>query len=503
MHITVWILGDQLLLNHPAIKEAEATTGRSNMTLLMIESRHQLQRIPYHAKKLVLLLSAMRHYARSLRRQGYTVDYRQEVDLISGISAHLNNDHPDIIFMMASSSFQGQQFQLGLSERTGVRTRIIPNTQFLIGQYSPFDSENESESIRQEHFYREMRQHFGLLLSKNGEPMGGKWNFDRQNRKKMPNDVDPLPPTIFLPDKLTQSVMHEVTGLKHRTGTLDGFCLAVTHEEAEKASDDFFQNRLAKFGMYEDAMKSGETILFHSKLSPYLNLGLLQPLDLVKKAEEKYLAGDAPINSVEGFIRQVVGWREFMFWQYRRLMPELLKVNYWQAQRQIPPFFWDGHTPMNCLHQVIKSLLKHGFTHHIERLMILSNFCLLTKMVPTQVLHWFECLFVDAYDWVMVPNIMGMGLYADGGVIASKPYIASSNYINKMSDYCRSCEYDRTRRVGKSACPFNFLNWHFLLENETVLRENYRMGRMLYHLKSMTIEEKTEIRKTARQFLIW
>jgi deoxyribodipyrimidine photolyase-related protein len=248
-------------------------------------------------------------------------------------------------------------------------------------------------------------------------------------------------------------------------------------------------------------MSSQFETIYHARLSPYLNLGLLDPLELAQEAQNRYFAGEAPINSVEGFIRQLMGWREFMYWQYWRLGPEIATENHWQAEGSLPAFFWHGDTEMNCLRTVIRRALNAGYTHHIERLMVLSNFCLLAGINPPEVNRWFQSVYIDAYEWVMLPNVFGMGLSADGGVIATKPYIASSNYINKMSDYCRDCTFDRKQRTGETACPFNYLYWNFILKHEGSLRSNPRMGRSLLGLRHLDEEERHRVQASADQFL--
>jgi deoxyribodipyrimidine photolyase-related protein len=286
-------------------------------------------------------------------------------------------------------------------------------------------------------------------------------------------------------------------------GSVTGFDLAVTHEEAELAAEDFFNKRLPGFGAYEDAMSSTHDTINHSRLSPYLNIGLLEPLDLARQAQERYENGEAAINSVEGFVRQVVGWREYMYWQYRRLMPGLADTNYWEASRKLPSYFWDGEVKLNCLQHVINRALQSGYTHHIERLMIVSNFCLLSGIEPEQVNEWFLRAYIDAYEWVMIPNVYGMGLFADGGQIGTKPYIGSANYINKMSDYCKKCTFNHRQRAGEDACPFNYLYWNFVLQNEEKLRSNPRMGRSLLGLRHLGAEERLAIRNQAKEFLDW
>jgi deoxyribodipyrimidine photolyase-related protein len=248
-------------------------------------------------------------------------------------------------------------------------------------------------------------------------------------------------------------------------------------------------------------MRSSSATLFHSVLSPYLNIGLLEPLQVARLAQERYLHGQAPLQSVEGFIRQVVGWREFIYWQYWRQMPELIQSNFWDAHNPLPAFFWDGHTDMNCLRMVIARALNDGYTHHIERLMLLSNFCLLAGISPAQVNDWFTACYIDAYEWVMLPNVLGMGLYADGGLTATKPYLASANYIHKMSDYCTGCRYNPRLRQGPGACPFNTLYWNFLIQHEKVLRANPRMGPNVLGLQRIAPDERQKIQTQAAEFL--
>lgn len=499
--ITVWILGDQLLEKHPAVQKAEDAFGKEGIVILMIESEAIAQRLPYHGKKLLLLFSAMRHYAASLRQQGYQVDYRRASDMSMALSEHIAAYHPHKMLMMTASSYRGKAFQNRLAKKAQVDLRLLPNTQFLSGLFEPLLETQPQEKVRQENFYRAMRQRFQLFMDDSGKPIGGKWNYDQKNRQPLPEGHIPPEAIRFDPDPITRNIMGEVGKMGNIIGHLDGFDLAVTRQDALLAADDFFQTRLHNFGTYEDAMSDRYDLLYHSKLSPYLNLGLLTPLELAQKAEQYYFAGKAEINNVEGFIRQVIGWREYIYWQYHRLMPELSKVNYWGFDRSLPEFFWNAETDLNCLRQIIQRVLKDGYAHHIERLMVISNFCLLAEINPTEVLDWFKAVFVDAYDWVMVPNVYGMGLYADGGQVATKPYMASANYIHKMGNFCNSCDYNHKKRTGEKACPFNFLYWHFLIKHENKLRQNYRMARMLYHLKNFDEAERKTVIATANQFL--
>ena len=498
MTATLWLLGDQLAPRHLAQMPDSAL---DDLRILMIESAARACRLDYHPKKLVLLFSAMRHRAEALRKEGYQVDYRQAGDMVGALRAHCEAHHPDRLLTVEASSYRGQQFQQGLGDEIGIPVQILPNHQFLSNRFDPLPDVKSGENVRQETFYRAMRRYFNLMMDDDGKPLGGKWNFDKQNRQTLPEDLDPPDPVTFEPDELTLKVIEDVAENYQGVGDVSDFRLPVTPEDAQRAADDFFSNRFAKFGTYEDAMSRGHDVVFHSKLSPCINLGLLDPLDLAQRAEVAYREDRVTINNAEGFIRQVIGWREYMFWQYRRLMPDLAEGNTFDTHRPVPEFFWTGETEMNCLKHVLGRVLRDGYAHHIERLMILSNFCTLAGFEPQEVLDWFQSTFIDAYDWVMVPNVIGMGLYADGGQIGTKPYIASANYINKMSDYCKGCCYKHNERTEEDACPFNFLYWGFLLQHEDRLRENSRMARMLYNLKYLDEDERERVRDAVDTFL--
>ena len=501
MKATVWILGDQLLKQHPALNLADAEVGRDRLCVVLVESLARARRMPYQRKKLVLLFSAMRHYAARLQEHGYRADVQIAADMLSGLQQHVSTWKPDRIYCMAASEYNGRHIQNQLEERMGIPVEVIVNTQFLSGRYNPIPQPQPGKRYVLENFYRAMRKHFNLLMEPDGKPIGGRWNYDDQNRRPLPKGFK-LPKRIhFDPDDISLQVMEEVSRLNHGVGTVEGFDLAVTHDEAWQTFVNFLDNRLENFGPYEDAMSSRSGVLFHSLLSPYLNIGLLEPLTLVQEAEARYDGGQAPLQSVEAFIRQVIGWREYIYWQYWYQMPGLKFVNFWNAQRPLPHFFWDADTEMNCLRQVIERVFHSGYNHHIERLMLLSNFCLLAGINPQEVSEWFTTCYIDAYEWVMLPNVLGMGLFADGGITATKPYIASANYINRMSDYCAGCRYDQKKRHGQGACPFNILYWNFLIQHEQLLRKNPRMGPNVLSLGRIDKEQTRLIRQDAEKYL--
>jgi deoxyribodipyrimidine photolyase-related protein len=502
MTTTIWILGDQLLARHPALQIATERYGQEGLQIIMVESRRRAQKLPYHRKKLILLFSAMRHYAAFLQEAGYQVDYRRSDTFADGLQQHIVSRRPTRLLTMAASDYPGRMFQQKiLPSIFSLPVEVLPNEQFLVESYDPIPDPERDKRYVMEHFYRKMRSHLNVLVNENGQPAGGQWNFDHLNRQKLPKGLELQDRATFDPDEITRQVIDEVAALPEGTGQTERFNYAVTRDQAMTALKDFIERRLTDFGPYEDAMTSRHDTLFHSVLSPYLNIGLLEPMQLVNAAVKAYEDDKAPINSVEGFVRQIIGWREFMYWQYWRLMPALSAMNFWEAKRSLPALFWNGETEMNCLGHVVRRVLDTGYSHHIERLMIISNFCLLAGIRPQIVLEWFKSCYIDAYEWVMDSNVLGMGLNADGGLTATKPYIASANYIHRMSDYCGTCHYDRRQRTGESACPFNYLYWNFVLENEEVLRANPRSGRGVLGLSHFDASEKKAISQQAKSFL--
>lgn len=487
-HESVWILGDQLSPHHPGL-----VAGRR---VVMIESLARLNQRPYHRRKLVLIISAMRHYAGELRAAGYEVDLRSAPDFLSGLRDHVTTFGVRHLICMAAAEYDTRQFQQRLEHELGIPVTMLPNTLFLVERHPPTRS-----PALMEPFYRAMRRQTGLLIEPDGEPTGGVWNLDHENRRRY--DGRPVPARVRFPaDAITQQVIADlVRSCPNAIGSADDFDLPVTRAQALLALDDFIAHRLADFGPFEDAMSADHDLLFHSQLSSLLNIGLLDPLETATSAVEAYHAGKAPLASVEGFVRQIIGWREYIYYRYWELMPDLLSANAWQAERPLPGWYWNGETRMHCLSCVIKKVLRSGYCHHIERLMVLCNFALLAGIRPQEVNAWFLECYIDAYEWVVTPNVIGMGLNADGGRTATKPYIASAAYIDKMSDYCRGCFYDRKARTGPRACPFNTLYWHFLIMHEATLRANPRLGPAVLGLRRITEAERQAIMAQAATIL--
>ena len=501
MPASAWVLGDQLLDDHPALRAARDLAADGEVRVVMVESAERLAQLPYHRRKLVLVLSAMRHHAEELRAGGVTVDYRSAADFESGLAAHVAEHGVTRLVTMAASEHATRQRQHALAEWLGIDVDVLPNSQFLVETTANLPSPAPGRTVVMETFYRAIRRQLDVLMRPDGGPVGDAWNLDHENRRPIPKDVSIPDRVRFAPDAITRRVIAEVAASPHAHGSADGFDLAVTRADARAALDDFVAHRLADFGRYEDAMTERSDLLFHSHLSPYVNLGLLDPMEMARAAEAAYHAGAAPLNSVEGFVRQTIGWREFMYWQYWRRMPGFHDENAWEAHRPMPRLFWDADTRMRCLRHAVGSVLATGHHHHIERLMLVCNFCLLAGVDPGQVNDWFLTFYVDAYDWVVTPNVIGMGLNADGGKTATKPYVASANYIDKMSDYCRGCAYDRKARTGPDACPFNTLYWNFVIANEERLGRNRRTSRVAINLRRIDVGEREAIQRDAAAFL--
>ncbi len=466
----------------------------------MVESSRSLRSRPWHRHKLILVLSAMRHFAASLRAEGWQVDYRRAPDFRRALHEHQQIYRPQRWVVMRPATWQGAQFVASL--RQWLPLEVMPNRMFLAAP----DDLGTARSPLLETFYRRMRRRTGFLMD-GDQPVGGRWNFDADNRHPprkawRKGDLRDLPPIpTFAPDAITQQVIAEVAQVETAWGRLDGFALPVTRTDALRFFDDFIAHRLPGFGPYEDAMVSGAPVLFHSLISPLINLGLLERDELCAAAERAWREGRAPLQSVEGFIRQLIGWREFIYAIYWREMPRLREMNVLQAVRPLPRFYWDAQTDMACLRESVQGVRERGYTHHIQRLMILSNFAMLAGVCPQELNEWFLSTYVDAYDWVVTPNVIGMGTFADGGIVGTKPYAASANYIHKMSTYCERCRYNPRLRTGPNACPFNALYWDFVARHAARLDANPRTSMPVKALRAMPAAEVAALRAQAAQFL--
>ena len=501
--IAAWILADQLIEDHPALRRAERLAGgdRGAVRVVLVESRAAARRLPFHRIRQTLILAAGRHHAAELAGRGYEVEVVAVGSSRDGLIEHARRHRPDRLVTMLAAEHAPRRWQQGsMAADLGLAVEVVPNTQFLVGRFDPIPDPEPGRRYVMEDFYHAMRRRFRLLLGPGDEPAAGRWNFDLDNRRRLPRRAAIPRPIRFEPDAITRGAIDEVEASGWGVGSALGFDLAATRADAEAAAEDFFRHRLPDFGPFEDALSRDDGVLFHSTLSAQLNLGLLDPLHLARRAEAEYHAGRAPIKSVEGFVRQVVGWREFIYWQYHRQMPGLRRANAWGATRPMPRMFWDGRTDLACIRAVVGRLHESAYAHHIERLMVVCNFALLAGIDPAVVADWFLAFYADSHDWVVLPNVIGMGLNADGGLTATKPYLASGAYIDRMGDFCGTCPRDPAARTGPAACPFTTLYWDFLIRHEAELARNPRLGLALVGLTRIKPAGRAAIAADAAAF---
>ncbi|WP_420142928.1 cryptochrome/photolyase family protein [Sphingomonas sp.] len=472
------VLGDQLSLGLSSLAGADP----GSTVILMMEVAEETGYARHHKAKIAYILSAMRHHAEALRAEGWRVDYvplddpDNQGSFTGEVARAVARHAPDRIVATEAGEWRVQAMLESWETLFGLPVEICPDDRFL-ARHAEFDAWAEGRrELRMEYFYRSMRVRTGLLMTPEGEPEGGRWNYDTENRKPAKADLLMPRPLSFTPDVVTEEVLALVAArFADHPGSLDGFVYAVTRADAERQADAFFAHALPEFGPYEDAMLTGERHLWHSILSPYLNSGLLDPLDLCRRAEAEYRAGRAPLNSAEGYIRQILGWREYMRGIYWREGPDYVARNALDHRRALPAFYWSGETDLFCLRETIGQTLATAHAHHIQRLMVTGNFALLIGADPAEVHRWYLEIYLDAYEWVELPNTLGMSQFGDGGIIASKPYISSGAYIDRMSDYCGQCRYDVKQRTGPDACPFNALYWDFLARHRERFAGNQRM----------------------------
>ncbi|MFZ4115518.1 MAG: cryptochrome/photolyase family protein [Chthoniobacterales bacterium] len=492
------ILKDQLSFSLSSLKNAHQTTD----TLFFCEF---VESSPsHHQKKIAFELACMRHFASTLQEQGFQISYipftkdQKPSTLIEEIrKAYGKGSYKKIIITEPSEWSVLEEIK---KLQRDIPIDILPDDRFLAAK-SDFQSwANGKKQLRMEYFYREMRRKHYILIDASGKPEGGKWNFDQENRK-------PLKGRPSFPKRLKHqksSLLQEVLALveknfSHHFGTLQPFHYAVTREEALLELEDFTEYVLPFFGDYQDAMLANEPYLYHSLLSSYLNIGLLLPLEICEKAQEAYYQGKAPLNAVEGFIRQILGWREFIRGIYWLYMPDYGELNFLKAKRSLPSFYWTGKTKMFCVKEAVTHTEEHAYSHHIQRLMITGNFALLAGLDVKEVQQWYLGVYSDAYEWVEMPNTLGMALFGDGGIVGSKPYAASGKYIHRMSNYCEKCYYDPNLLTGDRACPLNALYWDFMARHAPQLKNFQRMNYMLSTWNQFPSEKKEAIQQQAKK----
>ena len=494
------VLGDQLTREVAALCDYN-----DGDVVLMAEVAGETTYVKHHKQKIAFVLSAMRHFAEELRAANILVDYIKLDDpgntgSIGGeLRRAVERHQPERLIVTSPGEWRVlsdiKALDLGIPIEIREDDRFFATTQRFAAWAA------ERKSLRMEFFYREMRRETDLLMEGH-EPTGGQWNYDSDNRKRLPKSVE-LPQRFgFAPDAITLDVLQLVRrAFADHFGDLEPFEWAVTRQDALRCLDDFLARALPNFGDYQDAMASGEPFVFHSVLSPYLNAGLLTARELCIAAEREYLEKRAPLNAVEGFIRQILGWREYIRGVYWLKMPEYAETNALNATRPLPWLYWSGETDMHCMAEAIGQTRRTAYSHHIQRLMVTGNFALLAGIAPKEIAEWYLVVYADAYEWVELPNVQGMSQFADGGLLASKPYASSGAYIDRMSDFCKSCVYDVKVKSGPTACPFNFLYWAFLIRNAATLRGNQRMAMPYRTLSGWDESRKAAVLAEANRFL--
>jgi len=503
MTTLVLVLGDQLSPDISSLKGQDP----ADTIVLMAEIAEETRYVRHHRRKLAYVLAAMRHHGVALAQAGWRVDYVElEAEGNSGsftgeVMRAVERHAPDRIVVTEAGEWRVAAMLDSWETLTGLPVEIRRDTRFLASHKAFARWIDGRADPRMEWFYREMRRHTGLLME-GGKPVGGKWNFDKENRKPPPKRMAIPRPPAFPPDDTTKAILDLVERrFGDHFGSIDDFGFAVTREQAEAARDWFLDNALPRFGDYEDAMITGEPVLWHAHLSPYINSGLIDPLDLCRRVEARWQEGKVPLNAAEGFIRQIIGWREYVRGIYWWTGPDYVKRNFFGNRRKLPAWYWTGETDMHCLSEAIGQTLELAYAHHIQRLMVTGNFALIMGADPAHVHQWYLEVYADAYEWVELPNTLGMSQFGDGGLLGSKPYASSGAYINRMSDYCRHCRYDVSKRTGADACPFNALYWDFLVRNRDKLGDNRRLAMPYRNWDRIAAPEQQAIRDRAAELL--
>ncbi len=497
------VLGDQLSHSLSALADANSETSLVLMAEVMSEATY----VKHHKKKIAFLFSAMRHFADELRGRGLqvryvTLDDPENTQSLKGELARvLAETGASAVVATECGEWRLADEMRDWSTSLGFPVEIRDDDRFLCSIEDFREWRKGRKQLRMEYFYRDMRRLHRVLLE-GEDPVGGKWNFDAENRKPPADGLKGPKRISHRKDATTNSVLAMVEErFAGHMGSLDSFHFAVNAVQAEKELQQFIDEILPNFGDYQDAMVKGEPYLYHSLISAYINAGLLMPLDVIRRAEAAWYEGRAPINAVEGFIRQILGWREYVRGIYWTEMPDYAERNHLGAARALPWFYWSGETSMRCMASAIGDTIEHAYSHHIQRLMVTGNFAMLAGVDPVEVCEWYLAVYADAYDWVELPNTLGMALYGDGGIMASKPYAASGKYIDRMSNFCGGCRYDPKLTTGPKACPFNALYWDFLDRNTEKLARNPRLSNMYATWRRMDPFKQDAIRKHAAHVL--
>ena len=498
------ILADQLSELIASLQGASQETDIIMFFEVMAEATY----VPHHPKKIAFLFAAMRHFAEALSCQGYKIRYIKLDDPLNtgSLDGELKRAVAELAAARIVVTEPGEWRILTMMQAwkisLGIPIEILRDERFLcsIAEFKKWAT--DKKQLRMAFFYREMRKKYGILMEKDHKPTGGEWDYDKENRKPPKVGIKSPARLRHKKSRITEEVLTLVRDkFSHHFGKLEPFHYAVNRQQALLELDHFMAFGLSQFGDYQDAMVTGEPYLYHSVISSYLNIGLLLPLEICQKAEAAYHAGKAPLNAVEGFIRQILGWREYVRGIYWHHMPEYGDLNFFNTTRPLPDFYWGAKTQMFCLSEAVSHTREHAYSHHIQRLMITGNFALLAGLDVKAVQAWYLAVYSDAYEWVEMPNTLGMALFGDGGIMASKPYAASGKYIHHMSDYCQRCPYDPEIMTGSNACPFNSLYWDFLARHESKLRRNHRLSYVFSTWDKFSPEKQQAIVNQAQEVL--
>jgi deoxyribodipyrimidine photolyase-related protein len=505
-HLVV-ILGDQLNLDSAALDNFDVTQD----LILMAEVHDESTHVWSHKTRTALFLSAMRHFAQALSaRYGpklrllyLALGEHPHICLGDALFSAISNYHPEKIILVEPGDYRVQELLCATAKKCSTTIVLRDDAHFLISKQAFRQWAAPYKQLRMEFFYRHMRKTHNVMMV-DGEPAGGKWNFDADNRgafgKAGPQNI-PIAPA-YSHDEITAAVFTTVEEhFPNHPGSLAHFIWPVTRLQALDALTAFMRDRLAHFGQYQDAMWIDQPLLYHSLLSSSLNLKLLNPREVIEAALVEWRSGRAPIEAVEGFVRQILGWREFIRGMYWLDMPKMKSANHYHHKNPLPTWYWTGKTNMKCMQQSIKQTLDYGYAHHIQRLMITGIFGLLAEIEPTQVADWYLAVYVDAVEWAELPNVAGMALHANGGRFTSKPYIASGAYVKKMSNYCGYCQYRPEEKTGPKACPITTLYWNFLINHETAMTKNPRTSLMVRNVARFNEEERAAIQAQATKLI--
>lgn len=504
MTVLIPILGDQLSHQLASLRDV----GVANAVVLMMEVAEETTYVRHHQRKIALILSAMRHFSAELRAAGWTVDYVRLDDPANAgsftdeVRRAVERHAATRIRIVEPGEWRVKGAIDSWTRHFRIPVDVLPDDRFVCSILEFQTWAQARNGLVMEFFYRDMRRKTGLLMGADGKPEGGQWNLDKDNRAPPKAGINYPEPVHFAPDETTDEVMALVAArFGGHFGRLANFGLPVTAVQAARALDHFIRTALPDFGTYQDAMVTGQDWLFHSWLSPALNLGLLTPMQVATAAAEAYRDGTVPLNAAEGFIRQIIGWREYVRGYYWLEMPEVAQANSLEATLPLPDFYWTGETDMLCMAEAIRNTRDNGYAHHIQRLMVLGNFAMLAGVRPQDVADWFLVVYVDAYEWVELPNVIGMSQHADGGRLATKPYAGGGAYINRMSDHCGGCRYDVKQKTGPDACPFNALYWDFIARHERRFRRNRRMTHIYANWDRMSPVVRDAYRVSAAAFI--